>query len=38
MLYQKPEVLASYELVELIEEASVCVTYGPSCTAVSCGN
>lgn len=28
-VYERPEVLATYTIEELIEEATVCMTYGP---------
>jgi hypothetical protein len=27
--YERPEVLATYTVAELVEEAAVCVSYGP---------
>jgi hypothetical protein len=27
--YERPEILVTYTLEELVEEAAVCVTYGP---------
>lgn len=29
MTYERPEVLATYTEEELVEEAAVCVVYGP---------
>jgi len=29
-MYEKPEVLASYSIEELVEEAAVCQSYGES--------
>lgn len=29
MQYERPEVLATYTVEELVEEAAVCVVYGP---------
>ena len=29
MNYERPEVLATYTEEELVEEAAVCMTYGP---------
>jgi hypothetical protein len=29
MRYERPEVMASYSLAELVEEAAVCVVYAP---------
>jgi hypothetical protein len=30
--YERPEVLATYMVEELVEEAAVCVVYGPTGT------
>ena len=36
--YVRPEVLVTYTVEELVEEAAVCVAYGPSTNAPGQGN